>query len=221
MKALSRTYDLGNLRKNMDAYGITGQVQDYLNRCITFHTHLAPGLVIAVFMVDYALELLGAKPGDRLHAVAETSKCVPDPLQIITKCTIGNHRLRILPYGKIAITLNPHSEKASVDGVRVYVDSEKVKQFPIITSWYMKTPDFRGETMVYPLLDEILKAGRQILSYERVTVRIPKKQKWDASICTSCGEMVPDFLCEDGKCEGCRPDSYYERAGPARKNASR
>ncbi|MDD1712822.1 MAG: FmdE family protein, partial [Methanoregulaceae archaeon] len=194
MKALSQTHDFGKLRKNMDAYGLTARLQDHLNKCITFHTHLAPGLVIAVFMVDYALELLDADPGERLHAVAETSKCVPDPLQVITRCTIGNHRLRVMPYGKFAITLNPQSEEPVVDGVRVFVDSEKAGGYSIISSWYTKDPKFNPETMVYPLLDEILKAGRQILSYERVRVKVPKKEKWQAITCNSCGEMIPDTM---------------------------
>ncbi len=57
--------------------------QDYYRCCIPFHTYPAPGLLIAIGMVDYALELLGARPGEKVYTVCETQKCAPDPLQVI------------------------------------------------------------------------------------------------------------------------------------------
>lgn len=49
------------MRESMDAYGIGPALQEQFTRCISFHTVTAPGLFIGVFMVDYALELLGAR----------------------------------------------------------------------------------------------------------------------------------------------------------------
>lgn len=211
MKLISDIEDFGELRQSMEAYGIGSRVRKYLDKCVTFHSYIAPGLVIGVYMVDYALELLDARPGDRLYAVAETVKCVPDPLQVIAHCTIGNHRMRVLPYGKFAITLNRPSDKQLVEGVRVYLDPVKVSQYTTIHAWYSKSPRFDPETMIYSLLDEILKAGRQILSYERVLVKVPEKQKWHVMACRSCKEMVPDVTCVNGICEGCSPKAYYEK----------
>jgi len=57
-------------------------------------------LVLGAFMVDLALEKLGAKPGDRLYAVSESPKCLPDAVQVITHCTYGNHRLRVINTGR-------------------------------------------------------------------------------------------------------------------------
>ena len=47
----------------MDAHAISTRLQDYFKRCSEFHTYPAPGLLIVVFMVDYAVEELGATPG--------------------------------------------------------------------------------------------------------------------------------------------------------------
>jgi formylmethanofuran dehydrogenase subunit E len=210
MQYPSNTKSFGDLRQNMDAYGINPYLQKLFTRCIAFHTVSAPGLFIGVFMVDYALELLGAQAGEKLYAIAETYKCIPDPLQIIAGCTFGNHRLQVIPIGKFAITMNRPSGKDVTDGVRVYVDQRKLKKYPIIEAWYTHSRGFKSATMVFPLIDQILKAGRDILSYQRVRIRVPPKQSWKSVPCTTCGEMVPNTFLEGNHCRGCGSMSYYE-----------
>ena len=63
--------------------------------------------------------------------------------------------------------------------------------------------------MIYPLIDEILKAGRDILSYQRVDVHVSLKKAWKSVPCSSCGEMVPDIALEGDHCRGCGSMSYY------------
>lgn len=210
MKYASDTRPEGNLRESMDAYGISSALQDQFTRCMTFHTVTAPGLFIGVFMVDYALELLGAHPGERLYAIAETYKCVPDPVQVMAGCTFGNHRLQVIPVGKFALTMNRPSYSPTVEGVRVYVDAKKLKEYRVLNAWYTHSPGFNSETMIYPLIDEILKAGRGILSHQRVRVKVPPKQTWKSVSCSACGEMVPDIMLEGNQCRGCSSMSYYE-----------
>lgn len=210
MKYASDSRPEGNLRESMDAYGISSALQDQFTRCITFHTVTAPGLFIGVFMVDYALELLGARPGERLYAVAETYRCVPDPVQVMAGCTFGNHRLQVVPVGKYALTMNRPSDKPTTDGVRVYVDANRLKKYRVLNAWYTHSTGFNSGTMIYPLIDEILKAGRDILSNQRVRVHVPIKQSWKSVSCGSCNEVVPDILMEGDICRGCGKMSYYE-----------
>jgi len=210
MKFASDSRMQGSLRESMDAYGIPAELQGQFTRCITFHTVTAPGLFIGVFMVDFALELLHAQPGERLYAIAETYKCVPDPVQVMAGCTFGNHRLQVIPVGKFALTMNRPSDGPLVEGVRVYVDAKKLKQYRVLNAWYTHSPGFNSETMIYPLMDEILKAGRDILSFQKVRVKVPLKQKWKSEPCSACGEMVPDIMLEDDQCRGCGSMSYYE-----------
>lgn len=200
-----------DLRGCMDEYGIPAELQDQFNRSIKFHGIAAPGVFIGVFMVDYALNLLGVQSHERVYVIAETYRCVPDPVQVMTGSTFGNHRLQVMPIGKYALTINRPAEKRAVEGVRVYVDAKKIKRFPIIRAWYTHSPEFDSMTMMYPLIDEILKAGRDILSYQRVCVTVPPKMSWKSVPCPFCGERVPDITIEeDQRCRGCGSFSYYE-----------
>jgi len=97
----------------MDYYQLPSRIRDYVLRTASFHSYASPGVLIGVFMVDYALDLLGAEPGEKLFAVCETHKCVPDALQVIAGCTTGNNRLRLVPIGKFALTLSRGSRDSS------------------------------------------------------------------------------------------------------------
>jgi len=103
--------------------------------------------------------------------------------------TIGNHRLRVLPIGKFAITLTPSSADESVEGVRVSIDRKKMSRYPTLASWYDNSPAFRPATMKRQLVDEILAAGRDILSSERVRMKVTPKKRWNSVTCPTCGEQ--------------------------------
>lgn len=180
-------------------------------RCIDFHTFAAPGLLVGVYMVDYALELLKSPPGEKIYAVCETTKCLPDALQVIAHSTTGNHRLRVLPIGKFALTVNGPADTSHVNGFRIFVDGDKIGEFPTFALWYTKDPLFDPRTRGIDLIDEIIDAERDMLSCERVRVKVPQKWPWRSAICSICGEMVPDNLLVDGACSDCRSQSYYEK----------
>lgn len=206
---LNHTWD--DIEARLVSKNSTPELIEHFRRCIGFHTFAAPGLLIGVFMVDYALELLDPPENEKIYAVCESTKCLPDALQVIAHCTVGNGRLRVLPIGKFAITMNRPAETAQVDGIRVYLDGEKMGQYPTFALWYTKDPLFDPRTRGTALIDEIIDAGRDLLSDERVRVKVPKKQPWESAICTICGEMVPDNLLVDGACADCRSQSYYEK----------
>jgi formylmethanofuran dehydrogenase subunit E len=207
-----REYTLEELNARMKDYDVDPRVREYLNRCIAFHSFPAPGLLIGAFMVDYALELLGASPDEKLYAVCETHKCAPDALQVIAHATYGNNRLRIVNVGKFAITVNRGSDANVTEGVRVYVDTKKLARYPTIHTWFTNSPDFNKKTMNNQLFDEIFSAGRTILSSERVRVKVEQKKKWKSVTCPKCGEMVPDYsVGADGLCTACGPMGYYEK----------
>jgi|WetSurMetagenome_2_1015567.scaffolds.fasta_scaffold76591_1 formylmethanofuran dehydrogenase subunit E len=191
------------------ACGVQEPMSTYLTRCAEFHTSPAPGLLIGAFMVDYALELLDAVPGEKLFAVCETPKCLPDAPQVIAHITTGNGRLKVLAIGRFAITLNRVSENPTADAFRVYVDLEKIKQYPVIDKWFSNSPEFNKHTMGVALQEAIFRNGRNLLSYERVRVPVKFKESWKPVTCPSCGETVPDYMVVDGKCGACGPMKYY------------
>jgi formylmethanofuran dehydrogenase subunit E len=200
-----------SLAGSMKANGISPQLMQQILRLSEFHTYPAPGVLIGAFMVDYALELLGVTPDKKLYGVCETPKCLPDALQVMAHCTTGNNRLRVVPIGKFAITLNTPSDEPTTEAIRVYVDLKKLKKFPTIDTWYANSPTYDKATMKEKLQDEIFRAGREILSSERVRVTVHKKKKWTSVTCPCCGETVPDYLIEGKQCGACGSMKYFER----------
>jgi formylmethanofuran dehydrogenase subunit E len=199
------------LTASMKKHGVNPALMQQILRLSEFHTYPAPGVLIGAFMVDYALELLGVDSDKKLYGVCETPKCLPDALQVMARCTTGNNRLRIVPIGKFAITLNASSESETTEAVRVYVDLEKLKAFPTIDSWYANSPAYDKATMKGHLQDEIFCAGRHILSSERVQVAVHKKKKWAPVTCPCCGETVPDYLIEGDHCGACGSMKYFRK----------
>ena len=196
----------------MDAHRVNPRMKANIIRCIDFHTSPAPGVLIGAFMVDMAMDELNVTPDMKLFGVCQTPKCLPDALQIIAGCTTGNNRLRVIPIGKFAITLNSATENNFADAIRVFIDLKKMEKFPVINAWYKNTPDFNKGAMKNALFDEIFRAGRSILSSERVRVPITqKKRSWKSITCPCCGDTVPDYLFGTDKCGGCGSLKYYEK----------
>jgi len=107
-------------------------------KAIDFHGHLGPFLVIGVRMGIIGIRELGLKNDDELRVTAHLKysipiSCVVDGLQVTTRCTIGNQKLKlidssdiaakfILHNGKeVAITVNP----AAYDKLKSQLLSEK------------------------------------------------------------------------------------------------
>jgi formylmethanofuran dehydrogenase subunit E len=201
------------LTASMKKGGVPTALMQQILRLSEFHTYPAPGVLIGAFMVDYARELLGVTHDMKLFGVCETPKCLPDALQVIARCTTGNSRLKIVPIGKFAITLNIQTESETADAVRVYVDLEKLKKYPTIDTWYANSPAYDKHTMKNLLMDEIFRAGRHLLSSERVRVQVMKKKKWTSVTCPRCGETVPDYLIEGDHCGACGSMKYYKEIG--------
>ena len=210
MEAAYKEESVEALRASMTRGGVPPRLQEEILALAEFHTYPAPGVLIGAFMVDWCLELLGADKSKKLYGVCETPKCLPDALQVMAHITIGNNRLRILPIGKFAVTINPPSEGTTADAFRVWVDKDKLKQYPTIDIWYANSPAFDKKTMKGRLFDEIFSAGRKILSSQKVRVTVKQKKKWKSVTCPCCGESVPDYLIEGDRCGACGSMKYYE-----------
>lgn len=200
------------LTASMSACGVSPALIPQILELSKFHTYPAPGVLIGAFMVDLALEILGVSPDKKLYGICETPKCLPDALQVIARCTTGNNRLRVVPIGKFAVTLNAPADGETAEAVRVYVDLEKLKRYPTIDSWYANSPAYDKHTMKDCLQNEIFCAGREILSSEKVRVTVKRKRKWKSVTCPCCGDTVPDYLFEGDRCGTCGSMKYYQKA---------
>jgi formylmethanofuran dehydrogenase subunit E len=171
---------------------------EYTERIRAFHTFAAPGVILGGFMVDLAYKHL---PSEGLFdALCETAKCLPDAIQLLTPCTIGNGWLTVVNIGRYAMTFY---EKSTGEGVRVAMDTGKLDEWPEIKGWFLKLKP-KEEQEEQRLIAEIENAGSSIYKVQLVTVTREvreKKHRAGFAICPQCGEAYP--VTDGPSCLGC------------------
>jgi formylmethanofuran dehydrogenase subunit E len=163
-------------------------VDEYIEKLMAYHGNFAPGLMIGGFMVDAAKKRMTEY--EYFDAICETFSCLPDAIQMLTPCTVGNGWLKIVNTGRFAITLY---EKRSGDGIRVSIDVNKLERYPEIRKWFMRLVS-KHEQDKDALLNEIKTAGYDILSIKPIKVSLALRSKQPEvpiAICKSCGEAYP------------------------------
>jgi len=188
----------------MTAQILSYTFEEYVEKVAAFHGFPAPGVLIGGFMVDLAVKNL---PEEILYdALCETRTCLPDAVQLLTPCTVGNGWLTVLPLGRFAITLY---DKCSCEGVRVFLDAEKMEPWPEIRNWFLKLKT-KKEQDLEELYREIQEAGRDILGLRPVQLEpelIKNKHKGKIALCPQCREAYP---ANDGNlCRGCQGEAPY------------
>ena len=177
---------------------------EYLEQVRRFHGHTAPGVLVGGFMVDLALKNL--PEGECFDALCETPACLPDAVQLLTPCTVGNGWLKVVNLGRYAITLY---EKFGGEGVRVYVDAAKIDAWPELKAWYYKHKP-KKEQDFDRLMAEIRDAGAGICSMKTVRLDpdfIKVRHRKGFRICVMCGEAYP--LTDGAICRGCQGDAPF------------
>ncbi len=170
-----------------------------------FHGYAAPGLLIGGYMVEKAKSLLAE--GVLFEAVVETTKCLPDAVQLLTACSMGNTRVKIENLGRYALSLG---DKHSGEGVRVSLDAQKLKAFPEIYAWFFKTKAKKDQDVAL-LEKEIERAGDSIFKCEYITVKksyLGHKRMGAIAICPLCEEAYP--LSDGATCRGCQGQVPYD-----------
>ncbi len=176
----------------------------YVDLAKSFHGSLAPGLLLGGFIVDLALKNL--PEGEFFDAICETPVCLPDSVQLLTPCTIGNGWLTILDFGRFAVTLY---EKKSGEGIRVYLDMEKLQKYQEVNAWFLKMKT-KKEQDLQRLLDQIKEAGHNLLSMQRVKVdpeALRRGKMGPVIACSTCGEPYP--VKHGDRCRACQGESPY------------
>jgi formylmethanofuran dehydrogenase subunit E len=189
----------------------TYSYEEYIHLVKSFHGTLAPGLLIGGFIVDLAMKNL--PDGEFFDAICETPVCLPDAVQILTPCTIGNGWLSIVNFGRFAVTLY---EKYGGKGVRVFLDTDKLNDWPEIHYWYLKKKK-KNEQDFDLLLAQIKEAGHKLLGMQRVQVdpeKVRRKKMGPVGICPVCGEAYPSKHGE--KCLNCQGETPYSSVAPVK-----
>ena len=179
-------------------------VEAFLEEIRKFHGWVAPGVLLGGFMVDYALELVGKEV--EADAIVETRFCLPDAVQLLTPCTFGNGWMKVLDWDKFALSLY---DKKTLNGFRVWLDLEKLANFPSLFQWYMRLVDKKSLPLEV-LVRDITLAGWEILSSApvRITRFYEKHKKGEIAVCPECGEAYPTR--QGPRCLSCQGQGYYE-----------
>lgn len=171
-----------------------------------FHNYPAPGLLLGGYMVEEAKKHI--PEGTLFDAVSETSWCLPDAVQLLTPCTIGNGWLRVQNLGVYALSL---FDKHTGEGIRVRLDPAKLEPYPHTLCWLMKTKT-KPEQNSEELRREIRDHGPEMLSVEPVQVKpevVNKRSKGSIALCPICGDAYPEF--HGAICRSCSGDSPYQK----------
>ncbi|MCX7816312.1 MAG: formylmethanofuran dehydrogenase subunit E family protein [Syntrophales bacterium] len=178
--------------------------EEYLKIVRSFHGHLTPELILGCFMVRLALEnFYGSEP---YYVICETPYYLPDAIQILTHCTIGNGMMKIIDLGRLAVTFY---DRKKGEGIRVFIDTSKISNWPEIYNWYTG----KREKIKIPesLIQELVTAGASILGLHPVSLKKEYRTEHFSdifSICPSCREAYP---AKDGaQCRACQGNSPYE-----------
>ena len=179
-------------------------IEDFLIDMEEFHGYRSPGLLLGGLMVDLSMRELGSTP--YLNVVTETVVCLPDAVQLLTPCTIGNGFLQVLDWGKFALT---GYDRMSLKGVRVWLKPEALAAYPLIGRWFQRSDREAEKPPFEELASEILAGGEDLLARRRVLLHRALKETKSIStgICPICGESYALRL--GTTCPTCGGEAYY------------
>lgn len=179
-------------------------IEKYLHVVHSFHGYTAPGVIIGGFMVNLAKRNL--PEGTLFNAICETTVCLPDAIQLLTPCTIGNGWVKIINLGRFALSLY---DKDQGNGFRVFLDPKKLDNWSEIKDWFFKVKP-KVEQNMELLIAQIKEAGETLCGIHPVQVRpelLKKEKRGEIVLCPYCQEAYP---ARDGEvCRGCQGRSPY------------
>ncbi len=178
--------------------------EEFKDMAAAFHGYPAPGILIGGYMVEAAKSRLPA--GTLFEALVETSKCLPDAVQLLTLCSTGNNWMKVINLGRYALSL---FDKHTGQGCRVSLDLDKLQAWPEIRSWFLKlTPKPEQDTT--RLFAEIEQAGDRYLQLREINIHskfLGKQHMGEIAVCPVCAEAFPR---KDGTlCRGCQGENPY------------
>jgi len=179
-------------------------IDEYMRRVESFHGHAAPGVIIGGLMVRMAQ--IRIPEGVLFNAVCETLSCLPDAVQLLTPCTVGNGWLRVIDLGRFALSLY---DKHHGNGFRVFIDPKNLDNWPEIKAWFLRLKPKTGQDHCR-ILSQIKAAGENLCGVHAVQVRpqlLERPEKGRIVICPSCGEPYP--MKDGGICLACQGRSPY------------
>jgi formylmethanofuran dehydrogenase subunit E len=178
--------------------------EEFKRKTAEFHGCTAPRLLLGGYMMGMARSAL---PEDTLfEALVEIGKCLPDAVQLLSFCSTGNGRLKVLGLGRYALLLY---DKHTGKGVRVHVDCGKITTYPELAAWFMKWKPKKVQN-TDRILKDIESAGDNMCSLVPIQIKsrfLVRRPSCEYMVCPRCGESFPS---PDGSiCRGCQGEAPY------------
>lgn len=184
-----------------------------LERSTERHSHLCPRQVLGVRIGLAGPRLLGLevpRNDKRLLVIIETDGCFTDGIEVATGVTVGQRRLRIEDYGKVAATfidtitgqsirLSPHLQ-ARQQAARYAPEAANLYDAQLLG--YQRMPD-----------EELIECMPVVLNPGIETILSQPGLRVDCDLCGE--EIMNDRQLElDGRtlCRSCAGQTYYSRA---------
>lgn len=169
------------------------------------------GIILGIRLVMRAMQELGIDDPAAVHrqlvAFVETDRCLPDAVELVTGCRLGNRTLKFRDLGKMAATfLDLRNDRAVRLAARETANQRALTAFKglekeeALTRAYREWPD------------------EELFSWQPVAVELPTEERpgYRAArvVCAECGEGISfnREVLRDGKilCRACAGARYYE-----------
>jgi formylmethanofuran dehydrogenase subunit E len=169
------------------------------------------GIILGIRMAILGLRDLGEERDEERNVVVfvETDRCLPDAIELVTGCRLGNRRLKFKDMGKMAATfMDLASRRAIRVAAREGFDRRAEAQFPgldregVLVRSYLAATD-----------DELF--TRSWVRAEVAPEDVPGYHA-ERTVCSECGEGI-SFGREirsgsRTRCLACAGQSYYQTA---------
>lgn len=178
---------------------------EYTERIKAFHGTVAPGILLGGFMVNLARSKL--PEGGFFDVICETKTCLPDAIQLLTPCSIGNGWLRVLDLGRFAAVFY---DKYTGLGLRIFIDRSKLEEWEEVKTWFLKLKpkNLQDSDLLFAQIKE---AGTSLFAVEPAKVHqnyLEKKKMGKTVICPICNETYPEA--HGSICRGCAEELPYD-----------
>ena len=175
--------------------------QEDVKRAIEYHGHLCGGQIIGVRMARKGLELLGLEQGTDLRDLViflESDRCIADAVYVVTGVTLGRRRVKIMPYGKTAMS---------------FLDLGSGRAFRLAVKITERAPK---DADLFAFWDKY--SDEEMLDWQEVEIKLPPEEMPGkpgfVSRCDQCGDEIIDRreVVKDGRtfCRACLDGSYYK-----------
>lgn len=194
----------------METVEANPKLGEMLAQVAAMHKHLCPRQVLGVRMGLYAGELLGLEvpqTDKRLLAFVESDGCFADGVAVATGCTLGHRTMRLVDYGKVAVTV---ADTKTGRAVRLAPEADVRKRAAIITP---NAPNrWTGQLEGYQRI-----VSEELITVQEVELNLDVKAivgKPGIRVnCAECGEEILNQreVTRDARvlCRSCAGESYW------------